>query len=69
MTHRLTIETRGESSVLLCECGQPFLKIVDGEVRIGSKHGSDKHENTLTIEHLRMIAVEMYRQTHPPQRW
>lgn len=69
MTHRLTIENREGSSVLLCECGKPFLEIVDGEVRIGSKHGSEKHENTLTIDDLEMLAVMLLRQLHPPRRW
>lgn len=69
MKHRLTIETREEGSVFLCECGKPFLEIVNGEVRIGSKHGSAKHENILTIDDLEMLAVMLLRQLHPPRKW
>lgn len=69
-THRFVLETRGAVSVLICkDCQRPFLDIVDGQIRLKSKHGSVEHENFLTIDHLRMLAVEMYRQTHPPERW
>lgn len=69
-THKFVLETRGDVSVLLCNhCQLPILEIVNGLVSIQSKHGSSKHENLLTIDHLRMLAVEMYRQTHPPERW
>jgi len=68
--HRLTIETRGSAAVLICShCQRPFLDIENGELRIRTKHGSKEHENFLTVEHLRMIAVEMFRQTHPPKEF
>jgi hypothetical protein len=68
--HRLTIERREDETVLIClHCDRPFLVISDGELRITEKHGSAKHENTLTADDLRMVAVEMYRQTHPPMLW
>lgn len=68
--HKFTLETRGDASVLICQhCQRPILDIENGELKIDSKHGSVKHENLLTMDHLRMIAVEMYRQTHPPERW
>lgn len=69
-THKFVLETRGNVSVLICShCQRPFLDIENGEVRIKTKHGSIEHENFLTVDHLRMLAVEMYRQTHPPERW
>jgi len=64
---RLIIETRGDASVLICNhCHKPFLEIADGEVRLQNKHGNKIHKNVLTIDHLRMIAFELYRQAHPP---
>lgn len=70
--HKFVLETRGDVSVLICNCDGcelPFLEVRNGLVSIQSKHGSSKHENELTIDHLRMLAVEMYRQIHPPERW
>lgn len=67
-THKFALETRGSVSVLICsECKRPFLDIENGEIRIKSKHGSSEHENRLTIDHLRMLAVAMYTQLHPPR--
>lgn len=69
-THRFALETKGNAAALICQhCRKPFLDIQNGEARIVSKHSSSEHENFLTIEHLKMLAVEMYRQTHPPERW
>lgn len=72
-THKFVLETRGDVSVLICShCKRPFMDIENGQVRVFTKHGSVEHENILTIEHLKMMAVEMYRQTHPPrppERW
>lgn len=69
-SHRLTIETVGDVSRLICShCQRPFLELENGEMIFESKHGSAKHENVLTGEHLRMVAVELYRQMHPPERW
>jgi hypothetical protein len=66
----LTLESRGNSSAALCShCDLPFLTIKDGNLLLQAKHGSAKHENTLTIEHLRLLLFEMYRQTHPPEFW
>lgn len=45
------------------------MKIVDGEIRVLSKHGPVIHENVITMAHLRLIATELYRQLHPPERW
>lgn len=70
--HKFVLETRGDVSVLICNCDGcvlPILEIKGGLVGIQSKHASSKHENFLTIDHLRMLAVEMYRQSHPPERW
>lgn len=68
--HRLTIETRGKITVLICNhCQRPFLEIENGEVVCESKHGSAKHKNTLTAEHLRMVALLMFRQTHPAKEY
>lgn len=36
--------------------------MVNGELSIGSKHGSDKHTNVLSIEYLQMLVFEMQRQ-------
>jgi hypothetical protein len=66
--HKFTLETRGEVSVLICShCKRPFADIENGQVRFKSKHGSSEHENLLTIDHLRMLAVAMYTQLHPPR--
>jgi hypothetical protein len=70
VTRRLVIETRGDESRLICnDCQRPFLTIEQGELRFLSKHGSQHHENILTLEHLRMLIVELHRQLHPPERW
>jgi hypothetical protein len=67
MAHRLIIEHRESGSVLICNrCQKPFLEISDGKVRFQNKHGSQIHKNELTIDHLRVIAFEMYRQSRPP---
>lgn len=68
--HKFTLETRGDISVLRCNhCRLPILEVKNGEIEVESKHGSSKHRNTLTIEHLRMLAVAMFSQSHPPERW
>jgi hypothetical protein len=68
--HKFELVSRGETSVLICsDCKRPFLDVENGEVRIKTKHGDQIHENRLTVEHLRMIAIEMWRQAHPPERW
>jgi hypothetical protein len=67
---RFNLETRGETSALICNhCKRPFLEVKNGVIELHAKHGSNTHENVLTVEHLRMLAIEMYRQTHPPERW
>lgn len=49
--------------MLICRhCEKPILEIAGGEINIGSKHGSSKHRNILTIEYLKMIVFEMQRQ-------
>lgn len=67
-TNRFAIENRGGQTVLICNgCQLPCLDIQNGLLRIQSKHGNAKHENFLTIEHLKMLAVAMYAQLHPPR--
>lgn len=69
---RLTIESSGDTASLICgagECDRPFLKIEDGEVKFLSKHGNAQHENVLTLDHLRMIILELERQLQPYERW
>jgi hypothetical protein len=67
MAYRLIIEHRKSGSVLICNrCQKPFLEISDGKVKFQNKHGSQIHKNELTIDHLRVIAFEMYRQSRPP---
>jgi hypothetical protein len=67
---RLTIEARGDQAALICgSCGRAFLTIENGEMTFLSKHGSSQHENVLTEEHLKMIAVELQRQKPPFERW
>lgn len=62
-SHRLILEIRDSRSVLICQhCEKPILEIVEGEISIGSKHGSSKHTNVLTIEYLQMLVFEMQRQ-------
>ena len=66
----LKVEYRGDESACICEsCHLPFLTIENGELLVISKHGSQRHENIITLEQLRMIAFEMYRQKHPPEIW
>lgn len=68
--HVLLLETRGDESVLLCStCKRPILTIRDGALRIQSKHGSTLHDNSLTASHLKMLAIEMNRQTGGYERW
>jgi hypothetical protein len=67
MAHRLIIEQRETGSVLICNhCQKPFLEIIEGQARLQNKHGSKIHHNALTVDHLRMVAFEMYRQSRPP---
>jgi hypothetical protein len=68
--HRLTIETRGGKSVLICgHCERPFLEIENGVAVFQNKHGKASHDNRLTLEHLKMIGIEILRQLNPPQYW
>lgn len=68
--HRFVLESRGSTSVLICSCcHRPFLSIENGEIRITEKHGNDRHSNSLTIEHLRMLLALMTQQTTKPERW
>jgi hypothetical protein len=67
MAHRLIIEQRETGCVLICNhCQKPFLEIVNGKIKFQNKHGSTIHKNELTIDHVRMIAFEMYQQLRPP---
>ena len=67
---RLTIESHGDNAALICGgCDRPFLKIEDGEIRFLSKHGNAQHENILTLDHLRMIEIEIKRQLQPYEQW
>lgn len=51
-------------------CNLPFLEVADGEIIILSKHGSKKHKNSLKIEHVKMLLIEMARQNQPdPECW
>lgn len=69
-THRLTIESRGETSVIICsQCQRPFFEIANGQIRLLAKHGGAQHENVLTFKHFRLIGSVMYQQLHPPERW
>jgi hypothetical protein len=62
-SHRLILEIRDSKSVLICQhCEKPILEIENGEINIGSKHGSSKHKNILTIEYLKLLVFEMQRQ-------
>lgn len=65
--HKFQLETRGDSAVLICsDCSRPFLDIINGQIRIKTKHGSKEHDNFLTEAHLKMIAIEMWRQQNLP---
>lgn len=69
-THKFNLETANDISRLTCSnCQRPILTISNGEIQVLSKHGSSQHENSLTIDHLRMLAVVMYAQLHPPERF
>lgn len=69
-THRLTIESKGDTSVIICShCQRPFFEITNGQIRLLAKHGGKQHENVLTYDHFRLIATVMYQQLHPPERW
>lgn len=67
---RLTIETKGDEAALICGgCSRTFLQIENGEVKFLSKHGNAQHENILTLDHLKMIIVELERQLQPYEHW
>ncbi len=69
----LRLETRGETSVLICtddeNCRFPFATVENGKLSIKSKHYSAQHLNSLTLAHVMMIAVEMRRQLQKPEQW
>lgn len=68
---QLILQTRGSISVMICKhCQLPICEIVDGTIKIESKHGSKKHVNTLTSSHIKMVLVEIARQLRPePEQW
>ena len=67
---RLIVDRRDVLTVRCSDCHLPFLEIADGEIKILSKHGSKKHKNSLTIDHVKMLLVEMLRQQRPePEYW
>lgn len=67
---RLTIEKRGDATVLICgDCDLPFLSIKNGELRFQNKHGSAKHENIITLDQIRTVIFEAWKQLHPPEYW
>lgn len=62
-SQRLILEIRESKSVLICQhCDRPVIELAEGDARILSKHGREKHENILTAEYLEMLAAEMRRQ-------
>ena len=68
--HRLIIENRGETSVLICaQCDRSFAIIEEGKIKITERHGSRKDRNELTLQDLRILAGVMWQQLHPPEVW
>jgi len=69
----LRLETRGETTAIICTdldgCTLPFAVVENGELKIKSKHHSSQCENSLTLAHINMIAVEMRRQLRKPEVW
>ena len=67
---RLIIEKRGEATVLICsDCERPFLSIQNGELKFQNKHGAKFHENTITLDQIRTVIFEAWKQLHPPEYW
>ena len=68
----LIVDRRDVLTLRCTECHLPFLEIADGELSIQSKHGANKHQNSLSIEQVKKLLLEMVRQQRPrpkPETW
>lgn len=67
---RLTLEKRGDATVLICgDCDRPFLVIENGELKFQNRHASKVHENTISLDQIRTVIFEAWKQLHPAEYW